>query len=47
MEIKMAEYEDTESPYEHIKNTSIRGAIHNTENKLESGRKILIQQLWL
>lgn len=43
----MAEYEDTESPYEHIKNTSIRGAIHNTENKLESGRKILIQQLWL
>ena len=35
MEIKMAEYKDTESPYEHIKNTSICGAIHNTENKRE------------
>ena len=35
MEIKMAEYKDTESPYEPIKNTSICGAIHNTENKRE------------
>ena len=45
MEIKMAEYKDTKAPYEHVKTTSISGAIHNTENKLESGRKTLIQQL--